>query len=64
MSRNVREGRYVGAWEGQHTRTARRLFWLGPYSEVAWVVQSRRAGQPLPIRRPRYLAKGRHDGQP
>jgi hypothetical protein len=57
-SRNAREGRYAGWWAGQHTRTARRLFWLGLHSEMAWVVQSQRAGQPLPVRRPRYITRG------
>jgi hypothetical protein len=60
MSRNQREGRYIGTCQGRHLRSARPLFAIGqPDNCVAWAEASRRAGEPLPVRRPRvrYIAK-------
>jgi hypothetical protein len=59
MSRNAREGRYIGACRGRHLRSARPV-WFGidqPDNCVAWAEASRRAGQPLPVGRARYLSK-------
>jgi hypothetical protein len=56
-SRNRREGRYVGRWQGKAVRSTHFLFRrLGADAEVAWTVMSTRAKMPLPVRRPRYIA--------
>jgi predicted transcriptional regulator len=58
-SRNAREGRYAGKHQGRHLRTRELRYWTGaPYADVAWGLASQRAGEPLPLRRPRYIAKG------
>lgn len=47
-SRNQREGRYVGVWNGRHLRTRRPIFIVGrPDADVAWALASQRAGRPL-----------------
>jgi hypothetical protein len=56
MSRNAREGYYLGRFQGRHTRGPRWLRIRYDYG-VAWAEASRRAGEPLPVRRPRYLSK-------
>lgn len=56
-SRNQREGRYVGVHRGRHLRTRQRLFVVGCVNaDVAWALASQRAGEPLPLRRPRYAS--------
>lgn len=60
MSRNQREGRYVGQWLGRHLRTNRLQFIVGgPYGDLAWSLASKRAGEPLPYPKNRrgYLPK-------
>lgn len=65
-SRNGREGRYVGKFRGRHLRTTKLLFYgdgrIVPDADVAWGEASRRAGEPLPVRRPRYITKGLRNG--
>lgn len=62
MSRNAREGRFIGRWQGKSVRTAHRLFaGLGVNADVAWAVMSKRARRPLPVRRPRYVAPARDE---
>jgi predicted transcriptional regulator len=63
-SRNGREGRYVGKHQGRHLRTSKMMrHWSSmPDADFAWGVASLRAGEPLPLRRPRYIAKGQRDG--
>jgi predicted transcriptional regulator len=62
-SRNAREGRYIGKFRGRHLRTAKQLrYWFGaPAADVAWSVASHRAGEPQPLRHPRYIAKGQRN---
>lgn len=58
-SRNRREGRYVGAWQGKHVRDQGRVFPRGwPDADLAWSALSRRVGYLLPLR-PRYIARAR-----
>lgn len=58
MSRNAREGRYIGKWEHKHVRTLRPHFLgMGLCADIAWACMSKRVGWQLPLRRPPYLVK-------
>lgn len=71
MSRNAREGYYVGTWAGRHLRKPGKVaVYLGdnpvplfpptkpvPDNGWAWLLASKRAGHALSVRRPRYLNK-------
>lgn len=71
MSRNQREGYYIGTWAGRHLRKRGKV---GIYQDDdpdplfppakplpdngwAWTVAWRRSGGALRVRRPRYLTK-------